>query len=583
MNARWLPTICLPLLLTTAVGFTCMALSSPRPARAAWIPDGVPLCTDPNDQLGPLIVSDGARGAIVAWVDSPLAFEPIVFAQRVDSTGATLWTDCGVPVSRSQSDQIAIAPALGGAVICWRQVPSSIYAQRLDGSGAAQWGTFGAVVSDPNPLHVYVFGAPAVIGDGAGGANTPGWIMAYRRAQGAHIVAVCARHVDEGGTQTWGLPETGGLTIGIASGTTTGGPVLALDGVGSAFARKGVVAAWSLNDGSPTDDIFAQRVNSSGVVQWTADSGVAVCTATGVQNHPRIVNVGAGNVIIAWQDSRTSDQDLYAQKLNSLGLAQWAPDGLPICRASTAQTNLELVSDNAGGVIAVWEDARSGATRVYAQRVNGSGTALWPTDGVEVCSEPSPEIDPAIVADQQGGAIIAWEDYRVGEADLYAQRLDANGNLLWPATGVALSNATGLQSLPRLASDGEFGAIAAWVDYRSTSADIYARRVYSGGTLGVTPNAPMRARLAFASANPSQGRVRLTLELPQPVEVRVEVLDAVGRRVRMLGSGEELAAGAHPIDWDGKDATGRPARPGLFFVCVHAGSEELVSRVARLH
>jgi hypothetical protein len=38
-------------------------------------------------------------------------------------------------------------------------------------------------------------------------------------------------------------------------------------------------------------------------------------------------------------------------------------------------------------------------------------------------------VNPRIVADGYGGAIICWQDYRYTDLDIYAQRLDEHGKV----------------------------------------------------------------------------------------------------------------------------------------------------------
>ena len=52
---------------------------------------------------------------------------------------------------------------------------------------------------------------------------------------------------------------------------------------------------------------------------------------------------------------------------------------------------------------------------------------------------------PVLVSDQLYGAIVAWQDNRGANTDVYAQRVSGAGSALWTANGVALCNATGNQ------------------------------------------------------------------------------------------------------------------------------------------
>ena len=69
---------------------------------------------------------------------------------------------------------------------------------------------------------------------------------------------------------------------------------------------------------SSTYDIYAQRVNASGVVQWMTD-GIAVCMAGYDQTYPRIVSDGSGGAIVTWQDTRSGIYQVYALRATDAG------------------------------------------------------------------------------------------------------------------------------------------------------------------------------------------------------------------------------------------------------------------------
>lgn len=77
--------------------------------------------------------------------------------------------------------------------------------------------------------------------------------------------------------------------------------------------------------------------------------------------------------------------------------------------------------------------------------------------------------------------------------------------------------------------------------------------------------APRALRLGAVSPNPSRGATSFAYELPRAGAVRLEVLDLAGRRVRVLDDGVR-AAGSHRATWDGRDAGGRVARPGVYMI-----------------
>ena len=245
----------------------------------------------------------------------------------------------------------------------------------------------------------------------------------------------------------------------------------------------GMIVVWADFRNGSNYDIYAQRIDANGVVQWTAD-GAAVCTAANQQQYPTAVADGSGGVFITWQDARTGVTDIYAQRLNSAGVAQWTANGVAVCAATNTQVGPVINVDGAGGAIIAWTDLRSGTFNdIYAQRVNGSGVVQWTTDGVVVCNANFGQDAPMIVPDGAGGAVITWEDTRISGDDIYAQRINASGGSVWTANGVVLCGASGQQVFPNLVSDGAAGAIVTWQDARGIGYDIYAQRVNAAGAV----------------------------------------------------------------------------------------------------
>ena len=103
--------------------------------------------------------------------------------------------------------------------------------------------------------------------------------------------------------------------------------------------------------------------------------------------------------------------------------------GNPVSIAGNHQTNPAMTTDGSGGTIIVWQDNRNGKYEIYAQRMNGDGNAVWTLNGLAICVQDS-NFKPMIVSDGSGGAIIAWQSYRgSATADIYAQRVNSNGRI----------------------------------------------------------------------------------------------------------------------------------------------------------
>jgi hypothetical protein len=309
---------------------------------------------------------------------------------------------------------------------------------------------------------------PKAVSDGVAGA-----IVAWQDNRSGNY-DIYVRRVNVSGTPQW---AAGGVALCTATGAQEY-PAIVSDGLG------GAIVVWQDLRSGAGYDIYAQRVDNSGNPLWTAN-GVVLSAATGNQQSPQIISDGFGGAIVAWYDYRGGNWDIYAQRISVSGTPVWTADGVAICTATNSQTAPRIESDGSSGAIVVWQDYRSGTGYdIYAQRVNYGGTALWTANGVALCAAAGNQTSAAIVSDGLGGAIVAWEDTRSGaDSYVYAQRVNSSGTAQWAANGVALCPDTADQSNPGIVSDGNNGAIVAWMDYRALAWDVYAQRIDKTGAI----------------------------------------------------------------------------------------------------
>src|SRR5438874_1919833 len=94
-------------------------------------------------------------------------------------------------------------------------------------------------------------------------------------------------------------------------------------------------------------------LTSGSTAQWTHNPTVnnALCTAANNQYTPAVTGDGAGGAIVTWQDFRSGTPDIYAQRINSSGAVQWTSDGVALCTAASEQSYQTITGDGAGGAI----------------------------------------------------------------------------------------------------------------------------------------------------------------------------------------------------------------------------------------
>jgi hypothetical protein len=253
-------------------------------------------------------------------------------------------------------------------------------------------------------------------------------------------------------------------------------PILSIkaDGNGGAYV------AWA--ETQNTSAVFLQHIDEKGQLLWGA-SGVLA----GPQSNQQIeagLSICVGNdksVIVGWNAlNNLGRKNLYAQCYNQEGIAQWPQGGKVVCTAEGSRVG-ELVTDGTNGAIAFFNDTRNNG--IYAQRIDKNGNPVWDINGINICPMGGKRnIHPGTkyygeasfaIPDGNGGAIVMFNDNRNSSIeiiydqptetniDVYAQKLDANGNLLWGQAGkaIAIRKARINDVCEQVYPDGDGGAI----------------------------------------------------------------------------------------------------------------------------
>ncbi|GAH16664.1 unnamed protein product, partial [marine sediment metagenome] len=194
----------------------------------------------------------------------------------------------------------------------------------------------------------------------------------------------------------------------------------------------------------------------------------------------RLTGDGSGGTIAVWMQvprGKVEDDspkallwDICAQRVDAQGNTLWTENGIRLGiteNGGQCPTNRVVAGDGSCGAIAIWEDLRKGLTSVYAQRIDALGDIRWQPGGEEVCYiEMNSSFWPYMaVSDGSGGVIVSF--------GTRAQKIDTAGNTIWPANGVRFA-ADGANSI---AYDGYGGIIVAWGESRRS----YVQRLSDEG------------------------------------------------------------------------------------------------------
>lgn len=353
--------------------------------------------------------------------------------------------------------------------------------------------------------------------------------------------------------------------------------------------------------------------SASAFASWQVD-GNPISVATGDQSSPQIISDGAGGAILTWIDSRSGNYDIYVQRVNASGAVQWAANGIAICTATGDQYSPRIVSDGAGGAIVTWEEV---SLYVHAQRVNASGVVQWATGGVVLSKATATQWNSRSISDGAGGAIVTWADRRSGDVDIYAQRVGQGVSPV--ATLLASFSARVEESVVRVGWELSAPVAGLTFDVLRSSAGPGAfeeipvaiesnGKAYSFADMRCTPGSLMRYRVDVTESgarrtlfetdavaipvvpltlyqnapNPFNPTTTLRYYLPAPCEVTLSIYDASGRLVATLVDRERQEAGQHAGIWSGNDSRGRAVPSGVYFSMLAAGKEMLSNKMILL-
>ncbi len=545
-------------------------------------------------------VPDGAGGVMVVWIHEHQG-QSLIYAQKFDASLNPQWTSGGVAVcdeAGSRRGARLIADGTGGAIVTWadsRAGGDGIYARRIDPSGVPQWATGGIAMCGVT----YPPSSPAIVADGAGGAIVT-WTNSRQPGCGLY-----GQRVNAAGNLLWTaygivLAEliTPSAQVGAVSDGAGGAIVFAHDWRPDLFTYRNM-----------GDRLIVQRVNASGAPQW-GDSGAVVCDVGSPVWAPGLTTASGGGAIVAWSDGRNGPFDIRAQRFDGSGAAQWAAGGAVVCDAASWQWIGGMVPDGSGGAVLLWSDERGGLADVYAQRVNSAGAAQWAGNGALVCGASAGQFLPTAAADGSGNTIVSWTDDRSSPTRfIYTQRLSSSGAPTWTLDGIvpvqlSLSSATAdadgvhlrwwaaervTATVYRRTATGAWAAqgtaasdgtgLITWHDRQVAAGERYGYR------LGITEagretfvgeawvNVPATLALAIEGArpNPIRGEFTVAFALPAPASATLEVFDLSGRLVQRTAL-ENLPAGRHVRQLEA------PPGAGLYFLRLTQSGRSVTAR-----
>ena len=230
--------------------------------------------------------------------------------------------------------------------------------------------------------------------------------------------------------------------------------------------------------------VLATGLVPAGATAYWGPSVVTLASGSFEQRDPATCTDGEGGAIVAWYARGATNGTILARKVDAWGRLLWPSGGVQLSADNIGSGTIRSVADGTGGAIVVWTCPVGTTKGFFAQRVGADGDVLWTAGGVAVCSPVTYIAVGPPVADGAGGAYVCWEQSNptTNYRSVRVQHIDAAGSLQWDPLGVDTGAPAPSQTVPDAAGDGSGGVIVTWQDNRSGTADIYVQAFDAAGT-----------------------------------------------------------------------------------------------------
>lgn len=215
----------------------------------------------------------------------------------------------------------------------------------------------------------------------------------------------------------------------------------------------------------------------------------------GNQRRPAIGMNSSGDFLIVWEDDSEAPTGVY-----EIFGRRFAPDGCGRhsqfrvnVRSTRQQLSPDIELDDNGNAVVVWEDDSRGATGVYQIYVRGLGPTGAERFRKTVNSVATGnQIDPRVAIAPDGSFAVAWRDERSGTAKVFVRGYNADGSANGLTERQVLPGSTLAQRDPDVAILDNGDVVVVW----ESNGDVFGAGFGSDGTVRFAPH-----RLTDAAAN----------------------------------------------------------------------------------
>lgn len=441
-------------------------------AFTQWVNDptsNTKLVIDPVDPVNITAFSDLSGGAYVFWEDKKGTQNKDIYFIRFDKHGEVSFRGDGKAIStRSgiKENPIAVVGPFGNAYVLWRGKEkniSELYIQKLSKAGLRLWRNEGIQLTDSRSEKTdYSFRIDKR------GIIHISYIIKSNTSPAKYYVKY--QSLDANGKF---LSDSlkGNLYSSVSTITET---EIVPDNKGGKYIF------WLETQKNKTL-LRTQYIDSTGSRKW----GPKPLTISKETNSVISYTVGKlGNSVYTAYTYQGQNKVIYQNLISVSGNLLWGDDGILLTYQKGSQTNPQFAFIDSTVVVS-WTNEFDKTKDVFIQRFDLSGKRLWGNNGKRIINIKGNQFGQRIVHNQKGSIILAWIDKKPNSSagNLYIQKVDSKGKLLWDSLGVTISSSKEIEkSYLNLIADGEGGAITVFKGTANKKNEIYGQKIFSTGT-----------------------------------------------------------------------------------------------------
>jgi hypothetical protein len=171
--------------------------------------------------------------------------------------------------------------------------------------------------------------------------------------------------------------------------------------------------------------------------QWVDNPSVNLQITSTVHEKatPKISLCPNGDYYVGFFSKEEGNYNVRLQRMDNNGNILWPENGILISShpSMTWITDWDMKADNENHAILTWQDIRSGGNNnVVAYRISPNGEFVWGADGIMLSDNNAFDVSPKVVVTSVNNVVFAWQSNN----SIITQKLSPQGVKIWGENGI---------------------------------------------------------------------------------------------------------------------------------------------------